>query len=116
MKNILYSIIWVLVSLVFGHVVISVSDMPIPEGIIGMMVLLVFLATGICDSNRMSFTSNLLVRHIPLLITPVSVGLMIKWDIVESNLSILLASVFGGTFLTLIVMAFLINILERDKK
>ncbi|AIS57312.1 CidA/LrgA family protein [Vibrio coralliilyticus] len=80
-----------------------------------MMVLLAFLATGVCDSARLSFTSNLLVKNIPLLITPVSVGLMIKWDLIESNLSILLASVCGGTMLTLVVMAISINTFERDK-
>ncbi|EEX32119.1 hypothetical protein VIC_003218 [Vibrio coralliilyticus ATCC BAA-450] len=40
---------------------------------------------------------------------------MIKWDLIESNLSILLASVCGGTMLTLVVMAISINTFERDK-
>ncbi|WP_276208169.1 CidA/LrgA family protein [Vibrio neptunius] len=115
LKNVIYSVVWVVISLFLGHVVISISGMPIPEGVIGMMILLAFLATGLCDSTKLSFTSNLLVKNIPLLITPVSVGLMIKWDLIESNLSILLASVFGGTMLTLVVMAISINTFERDK-
>lgn len=114
MRDFIYSLFWIGLSLFLGRGIGIFWDVAVPTSILGLLVLLTFMLTGVCKAIRVSTVSQLLIKNIPLLIIPVSVGLMVKLDVLQSNLLILIISVVGGTVLTILVLASTLKTLLRE--
>ncbi|MBU8905259.1 CidA/LrgA family protein [Desertibacillus haloalkaliphilus] len=76
-------------------------DLFIPGSIIGMLLLLVLFATRLLPTRWIEEGTTLLLRHMPLLFLPVTVGVLNYLDLFAGS-GILL--VFIALFSTLLVM------------
>lgn len=85
-----------------GEVLAWLLPLPVPAGIYGLLLMLLVLCTGLVKLPQVEATGNFLVEILPLLLVPVSVGLMNVWEALRT---ILLPLLLLCTVGTLVVMA-----------
>jgi len=92
-------------------------DISIPGSIIGMLILFGLLASGLLPVQWVKPGANLFIRYMVLLFIPISVGLMVHFDMLINNIWPILASAIGGTTIVLIALALpLDRILKKGNK
>lgn len=85
-----------------GEAVNRLAGVPVPGSIIGMVLLLLALLTGVVKERQIETVGNFLLAHLAVLFIPAGVGLMAVAGYLEDAwLAILLLSVG----LTVVVMA-----------
>lgn len=74
---------WVINEL--GNFIVNILHIPVPGNIIGMLLLLIFLLTGIIQLKWVDIGASLLNRHLSFFFIPISVGLMTLGSIFMSS-------------------------------
>lgn len=92
--------------LLAGNNLQSWLDISIPGSIIGMLILFGLMTSGLLPSAWVRPSANLFIRYMVLLFIPISVGLMVHFDMLIRNIWSILASAIGGTTIVLVVLAF----------
>ncbi len=92
-------------------------DVAIPGSIFGLLILFTLLASGLVPVDWVKPSAHLFIRYMILLFVPISVGLMVHFDMLTANLWPILASAIGGTTLVLVSLGYAIDrFLKRGKK
>jgi holin-like protein len=95
----------------------QVLQVSLPGSIIGMLLLFTLLATGIVQSKWVKPSASLFIRYMMFLFVPISVGLMEHFETLSRNALPIFVSAIGGSFLVLILMAFILDrTLKRSGK
>ncbi|WP_260838852.1 CidA/LrgA family protein [Heyndrickxia oleronia] len=68
-----------------GTFIVNILHIPVPGNIIGMLLLLIFLLTGIIQLKWVDIGASLLNRHLSFFFIPISVGLMTLGSIFMSS-------------------------------
>lgn len=68
-----------------GYVVASALHLPLPGNLLGMLLLLGLLATGLVRLSWVEASASLLVRHLGFFFVPITVGLMGLGDLFVAN-------------------------------
>ncbi|MCM3236381.1 CidA/LrgA family protein [Heyndrickxia oleronia] len=76
-------LLWVINEL--GNFIVNILHIPVPGNIIGMLLLLIFLLTGIIQLKWIDIGASLLNRHLSFFFIPISVGLMTLGSIFMSS-------------------------------
>ncbi|MGC9422470.1 MULTISPECIES: CidA/LrgA family protein [Vibrio] len=85
----------------------------IPGSIIGLLILFALLASGLVPVDWVRPSAHLFIRYMILLFVPISVGLMVHFDVLINNLWPILASAIGGSVIVLVSLGF---VLDRSLK
>lgn len=89
----------------------------IPGSIFGLLILFALLASGIVPVDWVRPSAHLFIRYMILLFVPISVGLMVHFNMLATNLWPIIASAIGGTTLVLISVGYVLDrFLKRGKK
>ena len=94
------------------------TAIPLPGNVLGVIVLLFLLLTGIIKESHISLAAEFLLRHLVFFFVPIAVGLM-QWGSVFYDYGwVLAAAIVGSTALPLVIVGFLARALRRsaDKK
>lgn len=78
-----FFLLWVINEL--GTFIVNILHIPVPGNIIGMLLLLIFLLTGIIRLKWVDIGASLLNRHLSFFFIPISVGLMTLGSIFMSS-------------------------------
>src|SRR5690554_3209650 len=81
----------------------------IPGSIIGLLLLFALLVSGLVPVEWVRPSAHLFIRYMILLFVPISVGLMVHFDMLLNNLWPILASAIGGTVLVLVSLGFVLD-------
>ena len=85
-----------------GYLVADALDLPLPGNLVGMLLLLALLGTGLVPLRWVEATASLLLRHLAFFFIPITVGLMGFWDLFRDNgaaiLLTLVVSAAAGIF------------------
>lgn len=104
----------VLLLLVFiGEVLNKAVGIPIPGNILGMILLLVALLTGIIKLHQIEETSKFLLDHLTFLFVPAGVGLLSVTGILKDSWHILLLICIFTTILVMSITALVVQLLRR---
>lgn len=112
----IYSFAWIFSSLLLGNTFQTLTEVPIPGSIIGMIILFSAMVLGWCDVKLAGKGCQILMKNIPILIIPVSVGLMTHYDLLIANMLPILVSTVGGSIIVLIGLALLIDKIARVRE
>ncbi|MDF1822017.1 MAG: CidA/LrgA family protein [Alcanivoracaceae bacterium] len=93
-----------------GEALVSVTGIPVPGPVVGMILLLLALLSRQPVLQRVAPAANLLIGNLTLLFFPIGVGIILEWDRYSDNGLALLVSVVGGTLVT---MSLVIVLLKR---
>jgi holin-like protein len=68
-----------------GYAVAAALQIPLPGNLLGMLVLLALLATGLVPPRWVEASASLLLRHLAFFFVPITVGLMGFGDLFLAN-------------------------------
>ena len=66
-----------------GEILKAVLPLPIPASIYGMVLMFIFLLTGVIKLSQVRETGRFLIEIMPVMIIPAGVGLMSSWNVLE---------------------------------
>ena len=80
-----------------GYAVVTALHLPVPGNLLGMLLLLALLVSGLLPLRSIEAGASLLIRHLAFFFVPITVGLMGFADLFLSNgLAILLTLVVSA--------------------
>jgi holin-like protein len=68
-----------------GYVAVSLLRLPLPGNVLGMLLLLALLGSGVVPLRWIESSASLLVRHLAFFFIPITVGLMGVTDLFVDN-------------------------------
>lgn len=68
-----------------GNGIVRHLDLPLPGGVVGMLLLLLLLTNGVLSLHRVEKVADLLVRHLSFFFIPIAVGLMAYGELLRSS-------------------------------
>lgn len=97
---------------IFGAYLHSIG-IPLPDAIIGLLLLFLSLLFKVIPEYWVAPACTLLGRYMALLFVPVSVGLMVNYQAVQTALLPLIVACIASSLLILLLVAYLIEWQER---
>jgi holin-like protein len=85
----------------------------IPGSVIGMVLLLILLCTGVLDVKRIETTSEFMLKHLAFFFVPAAVGLITCFDTIRSNIISILGVIIISSIVVIVTTGFTVQILKR---
>lgn len=86
-----------------GEVLKYFIPLPIPGSIYGLLLMLIFLVSGVLKLEQVKETGEFLIEIMPLMFIPAAVGLLTSWEQLSSMLVPVCIITVATTFLVMIV-------------
>jgi holin-like protein len=96
-----------------GDILNKVFKIPIPGNILGMILLLIALITGIIKLHQIEDISKFLLDHLSFLFIPAGVGLLAVTGVLKDSWYVLLLIAIITTILVMAVTALVVQFLRR---
>jgi holin-like protein len=103
----------ILLFVFLGELLNKFIGIPIPGSILGMVLLLVSLLTGIVKLKQIDEVSRFLLDHMAVLFVPAGVGLISVIGVVKDTWWILLLISISTTFLVMSVTGLVVKFTRR---
>ena len=111
--KILRQIIILLLFVFVGEILNRILMVPIPGNILGMVLLLLALATGVVKLEQVEAISRFLLEHLSVLFIPAGVGLLAVTGRLADTWHMILAISVFTTFLVMTVTGLVVQFLRR---
>ncbi len=98
-----------------GEVLSSLFGWPVPGPVLGMLLLLITLIVRGRVSAGLSNDSQHILRYLPLILIPPSVGIMDYWGSLAQDAGAITLSIVLTTLLSLLLAAGLLHGLTRKR-
>ena len=102
-----------------GEILKTLLPLPIPASIYGMVLMFVFLLTGILKLDQVKDAGKFLIEIMPVLFIPAGVGLMSSWNVLKPVLIpvsvITVITIFTVMAATGLVSQFIIRSDKKEK-
>lgn len=102
-----------------GKWIVEVTGIPIPANVLGMIILLLALMSGILKEKDVKETSNFIIAHLSLFFVVPSVGIILYLDLFTKSffklMIPLLVSIILGLFVCGKVVEGVIKLQDRNK-
>jgi len=106
MKNIIYTLFAIGLSLAFGKL-INAAIGGLPASLYGMVIYCLLLQLNWLNPNRVSKTNHWLIKHMGVCFVPAGVGIINHFNLIEQHGIALIAIIFISTFVLLTLVGFL---------
>jgi holin-like protein len=94
-----------------GEFIVSLTDIPIPGPVIGMLLLFIALIINGSIPEKLNQAANALLSNLSLLFIPAGVGVMLHFTLIQSEIISITAALVLSTVCSIavtgIVMAFM---------
>lgn len=107
---ILWCIYWL------GNQITTVTGLPIPGTVFGMILLFVLLACGILKLSYIQEAADFLLKHMLFFFIPVAVGLMEWGAVFYEHAVVLTAALLVGAVLPFFTVGIITQLLYREGK
>lgn len=112
--GLIITIATLLVFQVLGDVVVRFADVPIPGGVAGLAIFLLYLARRGSVPFDIGNTVPIFLRHLPLLFVPAGVGVVAYTGQLSTEWMGLALTIAGSTTLTIVVTATVFSMASRS--
>ena len=68
-----------------GEVIANLTGLPIPGSVIGLLLMLALLRTGVVKARHVEETADFLIRAMPVMFIPVTTGLMVSYGLLSGH-------------------------------
>lgn len=106
----------VLIICFIGEVLNKVVHIPLPGSIIGMILLFIFLFTGVIRLEMIDEISKFLIDHLAFFFIPSGVGLLAYMGIISENFIPIIAICLITTILVMVVTGVTIQLIKGRGK
>ena len=90
-----------------GELIVTVTGLPLPAPVVGMVLLLLALLLNAPFSQRVAKAAGTLIQYIGLLIFPLGVGIVLQWHRYQEHALALILVVVVGTLISMVGVALL---------
>lgn len=99
-----------------GEVLNKVVHIPLPGSIIGMILLFVFLMTGLIKLDMINEICKFLMDHLAFFFIPSGVGLLAYMRVIGGNFAPILIICFVTTILVMVVTGLTVQFIKGRSK
>ena len=103
-----------------GELIVSLTHIPIPGNIIGLLLLLVGLCTKVIKVNQVETVANFFLDHLAFFFLPAGVSLMNSFGIIKASIiQIIIVCIITTAIIiasTGLIVQFIVNLLNKNKK
>jgi holin-like protein len=104
----------ILVICFIGEMINKFLNIPIPGNVLGMLILLICLSTGILKLNQIEEVSEFLLNHLAFFFVPAGVQILTSFDIIKGSLIPILLIIFISTIVVLVVTGTTVQLLKGE--
>lgn len=118
MKYLIYVIQLALILAIcsLGDLIHTYLNIPIPGNVLGMVLLLFFLLTGVIKLSMIEDVSNFFLKHLSFFFIPAAVGLITCFTILEGKWTALFIISVVSTFIIAVVTGATVQILMKRRQ
>ncbi|WP_340818084.1 CidA/LrgA family protein [Methanolobus sp. WCC4] len=98
-----------------GDLIHNYLSLPIPGNVLGMVILLIFLLTGVIKLSMIEDVSNFFLKHLAFFFIPAAVGIITCFTILEGKWTALFIISVVSTFIIAVVTGATVQILMRRR-
>ncbi|MGB0466373.1 MAG: CidA/LrgA family protein [Pontibacterium sp.] len=98
-----------------GELIVYVLAIPVPGAVVGMLLLLIGLMVRGEVSENLRTSAQGLLGILPLLLVPAGVGLMVHYQLIAAEWTVILAALVMSTLVTLLVVTGLLKLMISAK-
>jgi len=98
-----------------GELLSRSFSLPLPGSIVGMVLLLILLFSGVIKENQIAETANFLLDHMPFFFIPAGVSVMIAYRHLEGNLATSVITIVLSTLLVMVLTAITTQLFIKGK-
>ena len=99
-----------------SHVIKEISNIPIPATVLGMIIMLLLLLSGIVKAKNIEKTANFLLDNLTFLFIPGGVGLITSFGLIKGQVIKILLVVVAATAIGIATTGLTIKLLIKYKK
>jgi len=105
----------ILVICFVGEAVHRFLRLPIPGSVIGMILLLLGLTSGIIKLEHIEETSEFLLNHLAFFFVPAGVGIISSLDVMKGNWIPIFVIIVISTIVVMVTTGITVQLLKGDK-
>lgn len=102
-----------LIIIFLGEVLNRILKIPIPGSVLGMIILLIALLTGIIKLSQIEEISNFLLDHLAFFFIPAGVGLLSVIGVIKNSWYLILLVSFLTTIIVMSTTGLVVQFLKR---
>lgn len=102
----------ILIICFIGSFLSTVLKLPVPGNVLGLIILLLCLCTGIIKLDKIDLISKFLLDHLAFFFLPAGVGLIASYGLIKNNWPILLVICFISTIIIMTVTSLVVTALR----
>lgn len=100
-----------------GELLHVVLPLPVPASVYGLVLMLIFLCSGILQTEQVKEAAVFLVEIMPVMFIPAGVGLMVSWDLLKPIWLPVVVITFLTTVLVMVVTGGITqHVIRRGKR
>lgn len=96
-------------------VVLGLMGIKFPAALLGMILLLVLLLTGVINVRTIEGVCDILIEKMGMLFLPAGVSILLYIDVILAESTAIIATIIISSFMILIVTALFLSFMLRDK-
>lgn len=108
----LKEIVIILGCLILGNTIRFLTGLSIPGSVFGMIILFIFLKTGILKDLHVKKFSNFLLDHMGFFFVPVGVGIALYLDLIKAEL----LPILGASLISTLIILWVVGIVSGGKR
>jgi holin-like protein len=99
-----------------GDLIHSFLHIPIPGNVLGMVLLLILLLSGVVKLSMIEDVSNFLLKHLAFFFIPAAVGLITCFTVLEGKWTALFVISVISTFIIAVVTGATVQLLIKRRQ
>lgn len=105
----------ILVICFLGEALNRLFNIPIPGNVIGMVILLIALITGIIKLESIEGVTDFLLKHLAFFFVPAGIGVISSFDIIKTSLIPMLIVIVLSTIIVIAVTGITVQLLKGGR-
>ncbi len=102
--------------LALGELIVMLTGLTLPSSIIGMLLLTLFLKTGVIKLEWVRGMTDFLIANLGFFFVPPGVALMLYFDLIKAELLPIMAATIISTALVLLVTGHTHQVVTKGEK
>ncbi len=106
----------IILSINFAGELLSQSlSLPLPGSIVGMLILLILLLTGVVKEAHIAETANYFLDNMPFFFIPAGVSVMVAYQFIEGQVAAVMGTIIISTLLVMVLTALVAQLIIKRK-
>ncbi len=98
-----------------GELLSKGLSLPLPGSIVGMLILLILLLTGVVKEEHIAETANFFLEKMPFFFIPAGVSVMVAYQFIDGHLAAVIGTIMLSTLFVMVVSALVTQLMIKKK-